>query len=856
MNTTAIKMFAAAAALVAASVGVVPAANADWFTGNPAYGPGATGLSAPVQAPSYGRAQTVDVNDANQTIYSLESATTSASLGPYKIARRTSTGALDPTFGNGGVLTSFQNSGNNAYHFQGLCIDPLTHNLVVVGSYTNNLGVSATVIERLFPPASNGAAALDPSFNPSGTTPGVLTVNGPLNTLQCSVTGEQSIIVAGRPGATSNTAMIARVLVGGTLDSSFGTSGVVTVTLPGGQIWEGGGIVWNSSQTITPDIIIGGDTYPAGSPTMKTAGLIAIDRCTGQPDPNFNGTGFLSVPTLDTFNFATTLFGAILPNGDVLAAFVTNDNLYNVDLVEWTYPLAAGQAPLSTRPGAITLPTNITIGITGNDTPMRQFDGSILISGQNKSAQEVLFQLAGTGSLGFTVAAPAMVNCPVPVAVPNVVGMTQAAASSAITAANLTVGTVTMQASSTVASGSVISENPVAGTIVSSGSAVNIVVSTGPGQVAVPNVVGQMQAAASSAITAAGLTVGTVMMQSSSTVASGVVISESPAAGMMVTSGSAVNLVVSSGPAQVAVPNVVGQTQAAATTAITAAGLTVGTVTMQSSSAVASGSVISESPAAGTIVNSGSAVNLVVSTGIAQVAVPNVVGTTQAAATTAITAAGLTVGTVTMVSSSTVAAGNVISESPAANTMVATGSAVNLVVSTGPAMVAVPNVVGQAQAAATTAITAAALTLGTVTMQSSSTVASGSVISESPAAGTSVLVGAAVNLTVSTGPAQVAVPTVSGQTQAAATAAITAAGLTLGTVTMQSSSTVASGSVISESPAAGTNVTTGSAVNLDVSSGPAPSSRGGGGAFDLITLGALLSITLIRASRRGRTIAR
>jgi YVTN family beta-propeller protein len=133
--------------------------------------------------------------------------------------------------------------------------------------------------------------------------------------------------------------------------------------------------------------------------------------------------------------------------------------------------------------------------------------------------------------------------------------------------------------------------------------------------IAVPNVVGMTQAAATTAITGAGLTVGAVSMQSSSTVPSGSVISESPAAGTSVTSGSAVNFVVSTGPVQVVVPNVVGQTQAAAATAITGAGLTVGAVSMQSSSTVPSGSVISESPAAGTNVASGSAVNFVVSTG-------------------------------------------------------------------------------------------------------------------------------------------------------------------------------------------------------------------------------------------------
>src|SRR5207248_3081778 len=210
----------------------------------------------------------------------------------------------------------------------------------------------------------------------------------------------------------------------------------------------------------------------------------------------------------------------------------------------------------------------------------------------------------------------------------------------------LTVGAVTVQSSSTVAAGSVLSESPPACTTLSRSSPVNLVVSSGPAQIAVPNVVGQTQAAAASALTGAGLTVGAVTMQSSSTVAAGNVISESPSAGTRVASGSAVNLVVSSGPAQIAVPNVVGQTQAAATSAITGAGLTVGAVTMQSSSTVAAGSVISESPPAGTKVASGSAVDLVVSSGPAQIAVPNVVGQTQARAGGAKGGGGVTVGAV------------------------------------------------------------------------------------------------------------------------------------------------------------------------------------------------------------------
>jgi DNA-binding beta-propeller fold protein YncE len=63
----------------------------------------------------------------------------------------------------------------------------------------------------------------------------------------------------------------------------------------------------------------------------------------------------------------------------------------------------------------------------------------------------------------------------------------------------------------------------------------------------VPNVVGLMQAAATQALTQAGFILGTVKQQSSSTVLSGDVISESPAAGTNLLGGSAVDLSVSTG---------------------------------------------------------------------------------------------------------------------------------------------------------------------------------------------------------------------------------------------------------------------------------------------------------------------
>ena len=148
----------------------------------------------------------------------------------------------------------------------------------------------------------------------------------------------------------------------------------------------------------------------------------------------------------------------------------------------------------------------------------------------------------------FTGAVNSHLTPPSTVVVPNFVGQSQLGATTAIVSTGLTVGNLTSQFSSSVAAGNVISQSPAAGASVADGSAVNLVISSGPAPVTVPNVVGSMQAAAITAITGAGLAPGTVTNQSSSSVANGVVISESPAAGTSVAAGSPVNLVVSSGP--------------------------------------------------------------------------------------------------------------------------------------------------------------------------------------------------------------------------------------------------------------------------------------------------------------------
>jgi len=64
--------------------------------------------------------------------------------------------------------------------------------------------------------------------------------------------------------------------------------------------------------------------------------------------------------------------------------------------------------------------------------------------------------------------------------IPNVVGLTQAEAETALTAANLALGTVSEENSDFVSEGQVISQQPVSGLVVACESIVNIVISLGP----------------------------------------------------------------------------------------------------------------------------------------------------------------------------------------------------------------------------------------------------------------------------------------------------------------------------------------------------------------------------------------
>ncbi|PCN48988.1 serine/threonine protein kinase [Curtobacterium sp. 'Ferrero'] len=135
------------------------------------------------------------------------------------------------------------------------------------------------------------------------------------------------------------------------------------------------------------------------------------------------------------------------------------------------------------------------------------------------------------------------------VTVPNVVGASWSSAASTLKKSDLTPVKVE-ENSDTVDSGMVIRTEPGSGNTVARKYDVDVVVSSGPAQVNVPDVANQSQDDATQALKDAGFQVGAVTSDYSPSVPEGTVMSSDPGAGSTATKGTVVDLTVSNGKVQ------------------------------------------------------------------------------------------------------------------------------------------------------------------------------------------------------------------------------------------------------------------------------------------------------------------
>jgi beta-lactam-binding protein with PASTA domain len=225
--------------------------------------------------------------------------------------------------------------------------------------------------------------------------------------------------------------------------------------------------------------------------------------------------------------------------------------------------------------------------------------------------------------------------------------------------------------------GTVLEQDPTAGSEVDEGSTVTITVSTGLGTVLVPPVAGLTEKQARERLKDAGFRVREDQSPSNR-VRAGLAIGTEPPAETVLERGRRVTLVISSGVKLVQVPPVVGLQQDLAESALRRESLIPDIE--QRDSDEPEGQVIAQDPAAGSTVKKHTRVTVVVSTGAGSATVPNVVGESKDQARADLKDAGLSVRIVKRTTSDPNEDGQVLDQSPVAGTRLRRGEFVTVFV--------------------------------------------------------------------------------------------------------------------------------------------------------------------------------
>jgi eukaryotic-like serine/threonine-protein kinase len=248
----------------------------------------------------------------------------------------------------------------------------------------------------------------------------------------------------------------------------------------------------------------------------------------------------------------------------------------------------------------------------------------------------------------------------------------------------------------TVTPGNVSRTDPTEGVVVTRGQTVTVFFRPLATNVTVTDVTDLPVAEATSRLTAEGFGIASVVPEKNPTIAQGNVTRTDPPAGSSVAQGSPITVFVSAGSGQNAIPDVTGQSQAAATALLSGEPFLLDvTAQTEENATFPAGQVVRTEPPIGTLVDANSSVTIFISNGPTKVRVPPVEGLLEASAVSQLQSVGL----VSRIEPVTVPfgdanAGRVIAQSPASDQLVDPGSTVRLRVGkAAPAPTTVPTTV-------------------------------------------------------------------------------------------------------------------------------------------------------------------
>jgi serine/threonine-protein kinase len=243
--------------------------------------------------------------------------------------------------------------------------------------------------------------------------------------------------------------------------------------------------------------------------------------------------------------------------------------------------------------------------------------------------------------------------------VPDVVGKPSAIASQILQNRGFEVNIQTV-VNPAVPRDTVATQNPQPGAEAKVGSTVTIIVSSGPGEAAVPAVVGLPRSQAEKKVRDAGFKVS-VTQEYSADVPKDQVMTTTPQEGTTAEKGTTVRLTVSKGPKPVKVPDVTGKDIDVATGQLEGMGLKV-TTQDDTSTTKPLNTVTSQEPAAGTELKPGDTVTLKVAKPID---VPDVTGQTESQARSTLVNAGFHVKATKVDTADETQKGKVVDQTPA-----------------------------------------------------------------------------------------------------------------------------------------------------------------------------------------------
>lgn len=247
----------------------------------------------------------------------------------FAVARLTSTGSLDTSFGSGGETTiAFGGGGSSDYdEGAGVAIDS-SGNIVVAGTANGNAtGSWSGYLSRFAVARLNAAGNLDQNFGSGGET----TIS-PFSAAQqdfdtasgVTLDSTGNIVVAGTTfGESFNQSYtfypdqfaVARLSSSGSLDPSFGNGGKTTISYPGSYAASAAGLAIDASNRV----IVAGTTASTNS-NGSAFNSMAVTRLdgSGNLDTSWNGTGLATANFSGPSNDSASNMTLTQPDGKIV----------------------------------------------------------------------------------------------------------------------------------------------------------------------------------------------------------------------------------------------------------------------------------------------------------------------------------------------------------------------------------------------------------------------------------------------------------------------------------------------------------------------------------------------------------